>query len=125
MQDDHRNKLILIEERHTEETQRLKIQHSSQLAQKEAELEREVQQFEIVKKQLVNEIELLSVELAQIRDHNKQMDCLNQDLLKLSKDKSFKINKMVGILQRKESGSIIQNLKQDKDFSEYFKNIKS
>lgn len=46
----------------------------------------------------MNEIELLSVELAQIRDHNKQMDCLNQDLLKLSKDKSFKINKMVGIL---------------------------
>lgn len=73
----------------------------------------------------MNEIELLSVELAQIRDHNKQMDCLNQDLLKLSKDKSFKINKMVGILQRKESGSIIQNLKQDKDLSEYFKNLAS
>jgi hypothetical protein len=73
----------------------------------------------------VNEIELLSVELAQIRDHNRQMDALNQDLLKLSKDKSFKINKMVGLLKRKESGSILQNLRSDKEFSEYFKNAVS
>ena len=73
----------------------------------------------------MNEIELLSVELAQIRDHNRQMDALNQDLLKLSKDKSFKINKMVGLLKRKESGSILQNLRSDKEFSEYFKNAVS
>jgi len=41
---------MLIEERHTEETQRLKNLHQTQLATKEAQLDREKEQFEMEKK---------------------------------------------------------------------------
>ena len=41
---------MLIEERHTEETQRLKHLHQTQLATKEAQLDREKEQFEMEKK---------------------------------------------------------------------------